>query len=43
MRYLRTIKMCTRQDIIKNKDIRKEMKMHPVQNKTDEQRQNWRI
>jgi hypothetical protein len=40
MRYLRRVNCCTRLGRIKIDDIRKELKMHPVENKMDEQKQD---
>jgi len=39
MRYLRTDKHCIRISHIKNEDRMKELRIKPVQNKTDECRQ----
>jgi hypothetical protein len=42
MKYLRTIKGCTRLDQIRNEDIRNEMGISPLSEKIIEYRNKWK-
>jgi hypothetical protein len=41
MRFLRDVKGCTRQDRLRNEDIRNELGIEPIQDKLSIYRQNW--
>jgi hypothetical protein len=42
MKYLRTVKGCTRLDQIRNEDIRKELGISPLSEKIIEYRNKWK-
>jgi hypothetical protein len=42
MKYLRTVKGCTRLDQIRNEDIRNELGISPLSEKTIEYRNKWK-
>jgi hypothetical protein len=41
MKFLRSVKGCTRMDHIRNEEIRTELKMYAIQNKIREYRIRW--
>jgi hypothetical protein len=42
MKYLRTVKGCTRLDQIRNEDIRNELGISPLSQKVTEYRNKWK-